>query len=237
MDRMSQEELDRLEAQWNSERPGRDDGLNLADLRFLLERFAPLQALIRETATGTAAPASAASLQQDNDRLRQSCSDLENRLRSVEAELQLRDSELARQADAPAAVTFLRSEDELARQLGLDGLPADNLEALTRIVAVLAQQENLERLWHALKDRCETHERSASDAEQALLDSALGWYNHNWRTRPWRLASARIGASYDYEQHLRSRNTASGETLASLYLPGIVDGSGRTVCKTLVTTH
>lgn len=134
-------------------------------------------------------------------------------------------------------VSFLRQDAYLAQRLDLVDLAADNTLALVQVVAVLAQRDNLERLWQALKERCETESRAATSQETALLEAALAWYNHNWRAKPYQLATVSAGAAYNYEQHLRSRHTVTGEEIHALRLPGITDGSGRIFCKILVETR
>lgn len=80
---------------------------------------------------------------------------------------------------APAELS--RDDVELARRLELTDLPSDTTQALIRIVAVLAQRDNLERLWAALKDRARKPPL-AHTAERAL-PLRRPWYNHNWRSK------------------------------------------------------
>jgi hypothetical protein len=120
--------------------------------------------------------------------------------------------------------------------MDLADLPADNTQALIQTVAVLAQFDNLKRLWEALKDRCEAGKRAVTDHEHTLLQAALAWHNHNWRSLPLRLIDVAAASRYDYETQLRSRHVTKGETVAAMYLPGIADGSGKTLCKALVQT-
>lgn len=144
---------------------------------------------------------------------------------------------LAEQNKSLDEINFLRNEPELTQRLDLGNLPSDNTQALIQIVAVLAQKDNLERLWQALKTRCEAERRAASNDELQLLKTALAWYNHNWRTRPFQLIEMPSGSSYDYEQHQKSSHTSGGETVHALHLPGIADGSGKPLCKALVNTR
>ena len=134
----------------------------------------------------------------------------------------------------PPALDLLRDDPELAQAIGLAGLPDDDTQALIQTVAVLSQLDNLQRLWDALKERCEAGNRPASASELALLESALAWHNHNWLTRPYRLIEATPSSAYDFSRHLPSRHTPKGETVAALHLPGIADGSGKPLCKALV---
>lgn len=171
---------------------------------------------------------------QNNKTLKQECKQLEKQLRQAQEQLS---ASQATQTNTAAELALLRSDPDLAQQLGLPDLPGDNTQALIQTVAVLAQRDNLERLWSALKDRCEANNRAASAPERALLETALAWHNHNWRTRPYRLIEATPSSAYQFEKYLRSRQTPTGETVAALLLPGIADGSGKPLCKTLVRTH
>lgn len=162
---------------------------------------------------------------------------LEKQLQQTQKELASTRTELARVGSAPAELKLLQSDSELARRLELADLPNDATLALIRVVAVLAQRDNLERLWSALKERCEAENRPAHAEEHALLAAALSWYNHNWRSKPYQLLEVAPGAAYDFERHLRSQHTTSGEKVNELRLPGIADGSGRLSCKALVSTR
>lgn len=144
---------------------------------------------------------------------------------------------LAAQNQSLDEIDFLRQEPDLAKRLDLGVLPTDNTQALIQIVAVLAQKDNLERLWQALKTRCEAESRAANTDELQLLKTALAWYNNNWRTRPFQLIEIPSGSSYDYEKHQKSSHTSGGETIHALHLPGIADGSGKPFCKALVNTR
>lgn len=162
---------------------------------------------------------------------------LEKQLKQTQKELSTCRVELARSGSPVPELTLLRTDAELAQRLELTDLAADDTQALIQIVAVLAQRDNLERLWVALKERCEAQNRPARETETALLVAALTWHNHNWRTRPYRLIEAAPRSVYNYEQFLRSRHTPAGEIVSELRLPGISDGSGKPLCKALVSTH
>lgn len=168
--------------------------------------------------------------QQTMQQLEQQCQQLQNALSAAQAQL-------ARSGSAPAELALLRQDTTLAQALGLEPLPSDDTQALIQTVAVLSQRDNLERLWSALKDRCEANKRPASAGEHALLQAALDWHNHNWRTRPFRLIEAPPASTYHFEYHQRSRHASTGETISAQHLPGIADGSGRALCKALVNTQ
>lgn len=162
---------------------------------------------------------------------------LEKKAQQAQKELKTCQAELARTGHTTAELDYLRQDDALTQALGLAPLPSDDTQALIQMVAVLAQRDNLERLWSTLKDRCEAHSRPACASETALLAAALAWHNHNWRTRPYRLIEASPSSSYDFERHQRSRHTPHGDKVAAQHLPGIADGSGTPLCKGLVSTR
>ena len=170
-------------------------------------------------------------LQQNNKTLKQDCKQLDKQLQQAQEQLS------AFQNQVTPELAVLRGDPDLAQRLDLSNLPSDDTQALIQAVAVLAQRENLERLWSALKDRCEAENRPASAPERALLETALVWHNHNWRTRPYRMMEVTPPSAYHFENHLRSRQTPTGETVATLDLPGIADGSGAPLCKVLVRTR
>lgn len=170
-------------------------------------------------------------LQQNNKTLKQDCKQLDKQLQQAQEQLS------AFQNQGTPELAVLRGDPDLAQRLDLSNLPSDDTQALIQAVAVLAQRENLERLWSALKDRCEAENRPASMPERALLETALVWHNHNWRTRPYRLMEVMPPSAYHFENHLRSRQTPTGETVATLDLPGIADSSGAPLCKVLVRTR
>lgn len=181
--------------------------------------------------------ATAQKLAQENHSLQQTIQKLEQRCQRLQQDLSATQQQLSRSSLAPAELTLLRQDTALAKALGLEALPADDTQALIQVVAVLSQRDNLERLWNALKDRCEAEQRPATAGEHALLHAALAWHNHNWRTRPFRLIEAAPASAYNFESHQRSRHTSTGETISAQHLPGIADGSGRPLCKALVRTQ
>lgn len=138
---------------------------------------------------------------------------------------------------AAPAVTFLRNDYALAQAMGLDDLPLDDTQALIQTVAVLAQLDNVQRLWHALKERCELGKRPATVDESALLETALNWHNHTWRSQPYRLIEVNPGSRYDYENQARISHVTKGETVVTLFLYGISNSQGQPLCKAIVSTQ
>lgn len=131
-------------------------------------------------------------------------------------------------------LALLRSDPQLAQDMGLGELHEDDTQALIQVVAVLSQLDSLTRLWDRLMKRCEADNRLATESEHALLQTALEWHNHNWLSKPYCLLNVAEGSRYDYGAQLRSSNTPKGETVAALLLPGIASHAGEALCKPLV---
>ena len=183
--------------------------------------------------------AMAQELHQQSERQKQEIKNLKDERKQLGQNLQRAQNELAAAQERPHTapeLALLRQDPQLAQDMGLGDLPADDTQALIQTVAVLAQLDNLKRLWAVLKDRCEAEKRPATDNERALLQAAMAWHNHNWRSLPYRLIEPAPGSAYDYTPHMRCRHVTKGETVAALHLPGIADGSGQPLCKALVLT-
>ena len=171
---------------------------------------------------------------------RRQAGELEKELKRLTQLLAAGEQELAKlrqQPELPPVLELLRNMPALASRLELGDLPVDANQALIRAVAVLSQLNNVERLWDALKDSCESEHRPASDDEITLLQTALDWHNHNWRKKPYTLYHPRIDAGFDFKTAQRAATTPSGETLTVVWLPGIMSGSDSVQKKALVATR
>ncbi len=209
-----------------------------AELQLVHHQLTQTQSELEQShRTGLALKTDLSDCTQASKQLLQDKKALERQQQASENELAQCRLDLARAGSAPPQLQLLRQDEALAHALGLQALAQDDTQATIQMVAVNAQRDNLERIWSALKDHCEAQQRTASTAERDLLESALTWYNHNWQTRPYQVINPAAGAPYQYEHHQRSRHTASGETIAAVVLPGIADGSGRPLCKAVVTTR
>lgn len=235
----------------------------VADLRLMLERFEPLRELIQQIAATGATPsglehlesvhadpqqqAKLTRLQQvfeeerglktaalaEKKRLEKELAECKKTLIGCEKEL----SRLRQQADPPPVLLMLRHDTALTSRLGLNDLPDDTTNALIHAVAVLAQLSSIERLWEALKERCDREKRPANIEETDLLATTLTWHNHNWATKPYTMQTPKAGERFDFATQQRPASTPSGETIMALWLPGIADGTGKQVKKPLVATH
>lgn len=186
--------------------------------------------------------------QHDAADLRRQLAEEQQRRGQMEQEVQRLRQQLEHQTQAfarqrqqqstfPPGVALLGGNSALAVRLGLTDLPGDATGALIRVVAVLAQMSSIERLWDALKESCERERRPASAEEVALLQTALDWHNHNWSRRPYMLHCPKTESFFDYSREVRATISPSGDTLADVWLPGIVAGSGAVQKKALVATR
>lgn len=180
--------------------------------------------------------AAAQKLLNKNKELQQDKKRLEQALQQAELKTADYQQQFKRVGQVPPELALLRQDAELAQRLGLSTLPENDAQALIQMVAVLSQRDSLERLWGILKDRCESQSRAAHADELRLLDASLTWFNYNWATHPWQRVDISPGTSYNYEKHLRSKHTATGEDVRVMLLPGIANSNNNVVCKTLVAT-
>lgn len=137
---------------------------------------------------------------------------------------------------AGEVLAFLCRQEDLLKRLGLEGLSGD-AESLVRMVAVLAQKDNVLRLLEALGEAAQTRRAPLAENERELLEAAVGWLNHNWKTKPYRIVWPEAGAPFNYDAHKRASYTPSGERLAKALAPGLQNSQGGWECKPIVVTE
>ncbi|WP_022653882.1 hypothetical protein [Aquaspirillum serpens] len=255
LDKKDQTRLTELTDSWNDAVPAWacDKEMTAADLRLLLENFAPLQNLIRSlvaeavdghTQTYTAPHLPETHAQTGNSDLAQQREHqyaqqqwaqdrqkLQNELQQCKDKLDECQEQLQRANSVPAELAFLRRDRALAKALGLTDLPDDDTQALIRMVAVLSSPDDVSRLWSALKDRCEADNRPIDAEERALLHAAVTWLNHNWPNLPYQLIDVAANTPFLFDNHIRFKHTPTGETVAQMYLPTFADSKGVPVNK------
>lgn len=308
LDKKDQKRLGELTESWNGAISGwgYDREMKAADLRLLLENFAPLQNLIRalvaETVGGHAPITTAPHLaetqahhddngdlakqleaallakaqaeqeiiglkkdlndcnnavarmlktrdehqstidtlrheyQQAQQQWAQDRQKLERELWQCKDELNECQEQLQRNGRAPFELEFLRKDSALADVLGLAHLPADNIAALTRVVAVLSSEDGVKSVLSALKDRCEAENRAINANERALLVASVEWLNHNWPSHPYQLVDVPAHSDYKFETQQRFKHSATGDTVTETILLGFADSAGKVICKPLVRT-
>ena len=308
LDKKDQKRLGELTESWNGAISGwgYDKEMKAADLRLMLENFAPLQNLIRalvaEAAGGNIQPHAAPRLAEtqahhdDNgdlaeqrdaallaqekaeNEIRDLKKDLNDCNKAVESLIKVRDEQkalaeslrreheqakqqwaqdrqklerelwqckdelnecqeqLQRNGRAPFELEFLRKDSALADVLGLAHLPADNIAALTRVVAVLSSEDGVKSVLSALKDRCEAENRAINANERGLLVASVAWLNHNWPSHPYQLVDVPAHSDYKFETQQRFKHSATGDTVTETILLGFADSAGKVICKPLVRT-
>jgi hypothetical protein len=125
------------------------------------------------------------------------------------------------QADAELAATWLWVAESEGRQLA-------------RLLAVLAEWDEILSLWNRLANRCKSEQRAASATELNILQAALALHNLRWRDRAAKLLTVDTGAAFHHET--MERGTAKGSTVAEVWLPGLDNAAGQLQKKPVVKT-
>lgn len=258
LDRKAAERLEKLAKAWNQEGSYWLEKLTAADLRLLLEHFKPLRKLIQQIAAKKTDPEEPLSLpepraeeesmpavsqeaQQEIDRLRTRCAALEQQLGELRKLLEQRDQALEREKALRASngmevpLQWIEQHPHAAQRLGLQGL-GSGTQDLIRLVAILSQWDNILRL-HGLLTEAGHTARQTDEEGITLLETALSWHNFNWRERPFRLERPTPGTPFDFNRQQRSPQTPTGERIAQVLVPAIVDSNGKVICKAVVETR
>jgi hypothetical protein len=103
---------------------------------------------------------------------------------------------------------------------------------LVRLLAMLAEWDEVLSLWGRLAERCKNGQRAATRAELSILQAALELHNLRWRDRAARLLTADMGATFHHET--MERGTTKGSTVAEVWLPGLENAAGQALKKPLV---
>ena len=237
----AQAEIDQLQTQLTAALNGQKTAAD--KLQEIEPQFALAIKTVKDlTAQGKQAAQENRDLQTQLDANRQALADAEDAHQKALSKAKKAQDALQEQLRAATQphpmLQLLRQDSELGAGVHSDlaHLPTDPIAALIQLVAVLSQSDNLLRLWQTIKDRCDSQQRPAADAELQLLHAALGWHNYNWPKRPYTLIDAAVRGSYDFDRHNRSKHSPSGEKIAQLLLPGLADGSGKAIGRALVCT-
>ena len=249
--------LEKLESEWEKrELSYWGISFSCSDLRLLLEHSRPVQALIRQIAcgqmgAGEPAPGQAQgddALQAELDAMRKQLQDLREEREQLQRALeQARQQAAACQmeldrlrqhpplGEAGEVLAFLCQRSDLQAFLGLEGLAMD-VEGLVRMVAVLAQKDNVRRLLERLGEAAVRRRAPMTAQERALLAAAVNWLNYNWRTRPYRLVDPQPYAPFDFNTQNRANYTPTGETIVQVLAPGLQNGQLQWELKPIVET-
>lgn len=110
----------------------------------------------------------------------------------------------------------------------------DEGRQLVRLLACLAEWDEVLGLWGRLADRCKDEQRAATKSEQGILQAALALHNLRWRDKAAKLTSADMGATFHHET--MERGTPKGSTVTEVWLPGLVNAAGQVQKKPVVKT-
>ena len=105
---------------------------------------------------------------------------------------------------------------------------------LIRLVAQLAQWDQILQLWERLAERCKQEQRPVTAEERQILTAALEIHNLLWRSRAAQLQTVSAGGAFEYQQHQRGSTT--GTTIRAEWLPGLLNAAGQLQKKPLVET-
>ena len=249
--------LEKLESEWEKrELSYWGISFSSSDLRLLLEHSRPVRALIRQIAcgqmgAGEPVPGQAQgddALQAELDAVRKQLQDLREEREQLQRALeQARQQAAACQmeldrlrqhpplGEASEALAFLCQRSDLQAFLGLEGLARD-VEGLVRMVAVLAQKDNVRRLLERLGEAAVSRRAPMTAQERALLAAAVNWLNYNWRARPYRLVDPQPHAPFDFNTQNRANYTPTGETIVRVLAPGLQNGQLQWELKPIVET-
>lgn len=152
----------------------------------------------------------------------------------VVQEIKVHDPLRGELADELTLLAYVREDADLMQWLGVSSGATEGSQLIATI-ASLATWEQIMRLWDKFAERCKQAQHPASPAERFILQKAIILYNHNWPKHPASLNSPNIGLAYHFEQH--QRGNATGETIAVVWLPALIDSAGKVCKKPLVATR
>ncbi|KXS51868.1 MAG: hypothetical protein AWU57_3745 [Marinobacter sp. T13-3] len=238
-----EKQLDQLQEAWLDEEKGDSYKLSVSALKLMLEQHGPLQELIKNIALGAEDQAEDTNhnekidrLIHENDRLKSTIEQKYNEISALKNSIYKLEKELSDLTSELPAVSFLRDNPKLASRFGLHEISDNPKEAIVQIVSVFSQPMNLESLWKYLTELCESQCRQASNDEICFLETVLSWINNNRKIHQYQLIKPYPKENYDFEKHLRSTQTETGEIIEKILLPGVDSGNGKILCKPLVTT-
>jgi len=130
-------------------------------------------------------------------------------------------------------LVWVRADAELAA-LWLPDDAEPEARQLIRLVALLAQWDQVLQLWAQQDGRCKSARRPATAGERRILAAALDIHNLIWRGRAAQLQPVESGIAFEFKQH--ERGVPTGETIRAEWLPGLLNAAGQLQKKPLVET-
>lgn len=103
------------------------------------------------------------------------------------------------------------------------------------LVARSGSWNNLVEFWELLAHRCEEEERKANEDEERALEIVLQLFNHSQRSKKAQLSVPIVGDVYRSSVHRKLKG--EGETISSVWLPGLINVQGERKTKPLIVTQ
>ena len=171
-------------------------------------------------------------LQEQQQQLQKKRNELESKLKAVPPPDTLRE-QLKPEMDLLKAV---KEDAELAQVWLHSGEVSNENEArqLVRLVSVMGDWDELQRLWSRLADRCKKDKRPITKIEEAVLKTALYFHNLRYRDHAAKLVYVPVGSDFHHET--MERGTAQGSTVQDVWLPGLQNAAGKLQKQALVQT-
>lgn len=142
---------------------------------------------------------------------------------------------LRKELEAPLALlAMLQRYPEVLSAWGISLAGSEGLR-MTTLVACAANWDRIEMLWDVLAQRCKQERRPCGADENAMLAACLSIYNLILTGRQAELQEVVPGSAYDYRT--QERGGGVGETVATLWLPGLKNGGGILRKKPLIETR
>lgn len=128
----------------------------------------------------------------------------------------------------------VQKDSELANLFWSDS-DDDSSTQFIRFIAKAGEWDQVIKVWDLLAARCKVEQRSSNEAEQLILEQVLAIHNLTSFRLQASLSSCDIGARYDYKKMERANPT--GDSVQSIWLPGLVNAGGTSVKNVLVKTQ
>ncbi len=125
----------------------------------------------------------------------------------------------------------VQKDKELA-QLALLDKEASEGQQLMRLTAVFSDWGEILRAWDRLKDRCKKEKRPHTPSELDIFTGLLALHNLRYQEHQAELVAATVGEKFHHDQH--ERGTPKGQTIETVWLPGLRNTGGELQKKPLV---
>lgn len=128
-------------------------------------------------------------------------------------------------------IAIVKNDPELQEKWLRRPLPDGEGEQFQQVIVIASHWDRIERLWDVLYERAKSRAAPVNDDEQRLLEYALSLHNRLWIDRLAELETVAAASAYNYEIH---NGVGQGDTIAALWLPGLINSAGKRVRKPLV---